>query len=102
MLKVLEALVRLNKLLLLERRVHGDGGEAALAKELVELDRTLHRPDKDDDLVELERVKQVAELAILLSLRQLDVVLLQPVQRELRIVHQDLYGLVHELLADGP
>jgi hypothetical protein len=36
--------------------VDGDGGEVALEEELVELDRPRDCADKDDDLVEDERV----------------------------------------------
>ena len=42
--------------LLLEVSVDGDGGEVALEEELVELDRPRDCADKDDDLVEDERV----------------------------------------------
>jgi hypothetical protein len=38
------------------------------------------------DLVELERVEELVELAVLLLLLELDVVLLQTVQRELGLV----------------
>ena len=54
-------------------------------------------------LVELERIQQLEELAVLLRVLQLDVVLLQPVQCQLGlVVDVDLHGILHELLADTP
>mmetsp|Transcript_23195 Transcript_23195/g.59615 ORF Transcript_23195/g.59615 Transcript_23195/m.59615 type:complete len:401 (+) Transcript_23195:292-1494(+) len=100
-LEVLESLVLLNSLLLRHRAVDGDRGEVALGEELVELDGALDRLDEDHHLVELERIKQVVELAVLLLLAQLDVVLLKPVQRQLAVVHVDLHRILHELLAHG-
>ena len=51
-------------------------------------------------LVELERIQQLEELAVLLRVLQLDVVLLQPVQCQLGlVVDVDLHGILHELLA---
>ena len=45
-------------------------------------------------LVELERIQQLEELAVLLRVLQLDVVLLQPVQCQLGlVVDVDLHGL---------
>jgi hypothetical protein len=101
MLEVLEGLVELDALGLLDARVDGHRGEVALLQQLVELDGTLHALDEDDHLVELERVEQLVELAVLLILGELDVVLLQTVQRQLGVVDVDLHRVLHELLADG-
>ena len=50
--------------------------------------------DEDDDLVELERIEQIVELAILLLLSQLHVVLLKTVKSQLRlVVDENLDGL---------
>ena len=76
-LEVLEGLVERDALRLLDARVDGHRGEVALLQQLVELDGALHALDEDDHLVELERVEQLVELAVLLVLRELDVVLLQ-------------------------
>ena len=47
------------------------------------------------------RRAQVVELAVLLALLELDVVLLEPVERQLRVVVDvDLHGVLAELLAD--
>ena len=52
-----------------------------------------------EDLVELKRVKQVIDFAVLLTLGQLAVILQQSVERQLRLViHEDFVGLLHELL----
>ena len=75
----------------------GHRGEVALLQQLVELDGALDRLDEDHHLVELERVEQLVELAVLLVLSQLDVVLLQPVQSQLRVVDVDL----HRVLCGG-
>mmetsp|Transcript_5810 Transcript_5810/g.12664 ORF Transcript_5810/g.12664 Transcript_5810/m.12664 type:complete len:340 (+) Transcript_5810:682-1701(+) len=77
-----------------------DRREVALLKQLVELDGALNRLYEDNHLVELERIEQLVELAVLLVLGQLDVVLLEAVQGELGIVHVDLHRVLHELLAD--
>lgn len=46
-------------------------------------------------LVELENVEQVEELAVLLTVLQFAVVLLQAVQRQLRlIIHKHLHRLI--------
>lgn len=66
-------------LLLTDARVDSNAGEVTLAQQLIELSRTKSALDEDDDLVELEVIEQVVELPILLSLRELDVVLLKAV-----------------------
>ena len=71
----LEILVHLDALLLLHARMNRDRREVALLKQLVELDGALNRLDEDNHLVELERIEQLVELAVLLVLGQLDVVL---------------------------
>lgn len=79
-----------------------DTGEVALAQKLVELGGTESALDEDDDLVELQLVEEIVELAVLLSLTKLDVVLLKTVEGELGlVVDVDLQRVTHELLADG-
>ena len=56
-LEVLEVLVHLDALLLLHRRMDGHRREIALLQKLVELDCPLHRLNKHDDLIELERIQ---------------------------------------------
>ena len=87
-------------LLLTNSRVDCSAGEVALAEQPVELSATLSGADEDDDLVELQAVKQIVQLAVLLALIELDVELLETVERELLlIVDVDLEGILHELLA---
>jgi hypothetical protein len=82
--------------------VNGDSGEVALAQQSVELGGALGALDKDNDLVELQLVEQLVELAVLLLLLKLNVVLLKTVQGELGlVVHVDLERRLHKLLADG-
>ena len=72
----------------------GDGGEVAVVQELGELRGASDALHKNDALVELERVQEVDELAILLLLLELDVVLLKTVQSELgAVVDVDLQRL---------
>ena len=79
-----------------------DGGEVALHQQLVELLGARDRFHKDDHLVEVQGVQQVVQLAVFGGLVQHDVVLDQAVQGELGlVVHVDLHGVGHELLADG-
>ena len=83
--------------------MHGDAGKVALAKELVQLSGSECALHKDDDLVELEVVEQVIQLPVLLTLAQLDVILLQAMKGELGLVIDvDLKRILHELLADRP
>lgn len=78
-----------------------DTGEVALAEKLVELGCAKGALNEDDDLVELELIEQVVELAVLLGLAELDVVLLETVEGELGlVVDVDLQRVTHELLAD--
>jgi len=89
-------------LLLADTRVHGDGGEVTLAQQLVELGGAESALHKDDDLVELQLVEQLVELAVLLALLEGDVVLLETVQRQLGVlVDVMLRRVLHELPADG-
>lgn len=88
-------------LLLAHPGVHSNTGEVALAEQLVELVGTESALDKDNNLIELQAIEKLVELAVLLRFTQLDVVLLETVQRQLGvIVHVDLERVPHELLAD--
>ena len=89
-------------LFLTDSRVDSSAGEVALAKELVELRAAKSRTDEDDDLVELQAVEKVVELAVLLLLVKLHVVLLETVKCQLLLVIDvDLERVLHELLADN-
>jgi len=58
--------------------------------------------DEDDDLVELEDVEEIVELAVLLGLGELNVVLLESVKGQLGvIVDVNLHGILAEFLANG-
>jgi hypothetical protein len=75
--------------------------ETAFAEELIELRAARSALDENNDLVELELVEEFIELSVLLSFAKTDVVLLQTVQCQLGIVvHIELEGVLHELLAD--
>lgn len=89
-------------LLLADTGVHRNTGKVALSQKLVQLVGTLSALHEDDDLVELQVVQQIIELAVLLLLVQFNVVLLQTVEGELGvIVNVDLERVAHEFLADG-
>lgn len=88
-------------LLLTDAGVDRRAGKVALAQELIKLCAAQRRTNEDDDLIELERVQQIVELAVLLALIELDKVLLQTVQGKLLlVVNVDLQRVLHELLAD--
>ena len=71
-----------------------DDREADLLEQARELAGTRDRLDEDDHLVELEVVDQVGQLAVLLLLLDVDVVLLEAVQRQLGLaVDEDLVRL---------
>ena len=79
-----------------QTRVNADRREVALLQQRIELRSARNRLDKDTDLVELEVVEQVVELAVLFLFLELEVVLLQNVQIELGlVVDVDLEGLDH-------
>jgi hypothetical protein len=65
--------------------VNAHGREVALLKQAVELDGALELGNEDHHLIELKRVQQVSELAVLLLLGELHVVLDQTVQGELGV-----------------
>lgn len=89
-------------LLLADTRVNSDRREVALSKEFVELGGTDGASNKDDDLIELEIIQQLVQLAVLLLLLQFNVVLLETVESELGVlVDIVLSGVLHELSADG-
>lgn len=92
-------------ILLLEPRVNADAREVAGHEELVKLDRTCNRLHEDDDLnsmvriqvpqsgvqcdanlVELQSIQELVQLLVLLDFLQLDVVLLETVKSEFRLV----------------
>jgi len=80
--------------LLSQARVHGDAREATLPEQLVQFDSTSNTLDENDDLVKIERVEEVVQLAVLLSLLKSEKVLLETVESELRlVVDEDLKGL---------
>merc|ERR1712203_775251 len=101
LLEVLELLVPGQPLLLAHPPVDGDGGEVLLNQQLSQGHAALHRLDEDDHLVELQHIKKLKQLPVLLRVLQLDVVLPQPVQGELcLVVDVHLHRVLHELLAD--
>jgi hypothetical protein len=72
--------------LLTETRMHSNAREATLSQQFVEFDGTSDALDKDDDLVKVERVEKVVELAVLLRLFESDKVLLETMKSELGLV----------------
>mmetsp|Transcript_59286 Transcript_59286/g.168586 ORF Transcript_59286/g.168586 Transcript_59286/m.168586 type:complete len:469 (-) Transcript_59286:2-1408(-) len=103
LLELLELLVARDAVLLVQPRVDGDRGKVTLHQQLVERDGALHGLHENYHLVELQGVEEVVQLPVLLLLGELHVVLQQPVQRELGLlVHADLVGVLHELLAQRP
>jgi len=63
--------------------VHRDAREAALPQQLIQFDCPRHALYEDNDLVEIEGVQEVIELAILLAFLKADKVLLEAVEGEL-------------------
>ena len=64
----------------------GDGWEIAFTQQSVQFGCSTDALDKDDDLVELQCVEQVVEFTILLSFRETDVVLLQPMKSQFGLI----------------
>ncbi len=89
-------------LALVQVSVDADAREPVVAEDLVELGGTDHVADEDDDLIEDEGVEEVAQVAVLFLLGELDVVLLETVKGELAlVVDEDLKHLFHELATHG-
>jgi hypothetical protein len=87
-------------LLLANARMDCSAREVALAEKLVELSAAQGRAHEDNDLVELKGVEKIIQLAVLLTLVELYVELLQTVQGKLLLViHVNLQRRLHELLA---
>lgn len=81
----------------------GNTGEVALPEKLVQLVGSLRTLDEDDNLVELKIVQKFVQLPVLLRLAQLNIVLLEAVQRQLGvIVDVNLERVPHKDLANGP
>ena len=75
--------------------------EIAVDEDLVQLGTACGCTDEDDDLVESKVVKQFVQLAVLFSFAELDIVLIQTMQCQLRlIVDEELRGILHEFPAD--
>ena len=88
-------------LLLADTRVDCNRREVTFTKQLVKLGGTDSALDENDDLIELELIEEFVELAVLLALIQLDVVLLETVQRQLGVLVDVMFRWVlHELAAD--
>ena len=62
------------------------GREVALAEELVELRRARNPRNENDNLVKLERIEKVAQLPVLLLFFEVDVVLLEAMERQFALV----------------
>lgn len=89
-------------LLLTNAGVDRDGWEVALAEQLVKLRCADGALDEYNDLVELQVIKQLVELAVLLALFERHEVLLKTVQCQLGVFVDVVLGRVlHELAADG-
>mmetsp|Transcript_47826 Transcript_47826/g.71188 ORF Transcript_47826/g.71188 Transcript_47826/m.71188 type:complete len:311 (-) Transcript_47826:910-1842(-) len=100
--KVLEGLVLGDTFLLTHTSMDANGRKVAFCQEAVEFLGTADLGNKNDNLIKLESIQKVIELSILLCFRQLDVVQLQTVQRELRIVIDiDFHRILTKLLANG-
>jgi hypothetical protein len=81
--------------------VDGNGWEVALSKKLVELRAASSALDEDDDLIELQGIKQVIQLSVLLAFAKTNIVLLKTMKSQLGlIVNVDLKRATHKLLAD--
>jgi hypothetical protein len=63
-----------------------DTGEATFPQQLVQLNGTSYALYEDDDLVKVQSVEKIVELAILLRFFQSNEVLLKPVKREFGFV----------------
>jgi len=88
-------------LLLADTGVYSNTGKVTFAQQLVQFVGTQGTLDEDNDLVELQIVEEVVQLAVLLGLTELNVVLLKTVEGKLSvIVDVNFQRIPHELLAD--
>mmetsp|Transcript_23900 Transcript_23900/g.56458 ORF Transcript_23900/g.56458 Transcript_23900/m.56458 type:complete len:273 (+) Transcript_23900:96-914(+) len=101
--EVLEGLILTDTFLLLHSTVDTDRREVTFSQQTVQFLGTRNFTDEDNDLVELECVKQVVQLTVLVSLVQLGVVQAKTVQGQLGfVVDVDLHRVLTELLTDRP
>lgn len=78
-----------------------DRREIVLSQNFIKFDCILNALDKDYNLIEHERVKQLSELSDLLIIFKLDIVLLESVKSQLALViYEDFKLVLHKLSAD--
>ena len=76
------------------------GGDGVLVEHLVELDGVVDLAHKDDNLVELQLIDKIHQLADLVTFVKTDVVLAETMKGELALVlDEDLGGVAHKLAA---
>jgi hypothetical protein len=63
--------------------VHRNAREAAFSQQLIQFDCPRHALYEDNDLVEVEGIQEIIELAILLAFLEADEVLLEAMKSEL-------------------
>mmetsp|Transcript_5006 Transcript_5006/g.18790 ORF Transcript_5006/g.18790 Transcript_5006/m.18790 type:complete len:315 (-) Transcript_5006:625-1569(-) len=101
LVEILELGVILNTLLLAHTTVDADRWELhILGEKLVQLLRSWNSSHKDYNLIVLESIEERNQLFGLLLLWQLNVVLLESVQRELLLVNLYVQCIVHEFLCN--
>jgi len=101
LLKVLEGLVTFDTFILRHTGMDTNGRKVAVNQQLVQFNSTTNGTDKDTDLIKLQRIQQIVQLAVLSILLQLAIVLLQSVQSQLcLIVHINLERILHKLATD--
>lgn len=100
-LEGLEVSITLDALILLQVSVDGNRGEVVLTQKMVKHLSSVNALNEDNNLVEMQRVKQVNKLLDLFLFLDLDEVLLETVKGELAlVVNEDLEGVDHELATD--
>lgn len=101
-IEILERLVLGNSLGLFHASVDANGRKVALGQETIQFLGTCYFADENDDLVELEGVQQIVELAVLFGLGEFAIIQLQSVQRQFGfVVNVNLHGILAKLFADG-
>ena len=81
--------------------MHSNAREIALPEQLVQFCSPNGALYENDDLIKLQRIKQITELPILFPFAQFDVVLLKTVKCKLGlIINVNLERILHEFLAN--
>mmetsp|Transcript_14206 Transcript_14206/g.34034 ORF Transcript_14206/g.34034 Transcript_14206/m.34034 type:complete len:366 (+) Transcript_14206:330-1427(+) len=100
--KILERFVLRDAFFLLHTRVNANGWKVALRQQSVQFLGASNLGNKNDNLIEFQRIQQVVEFSVLFGFRQLGEVELQTMKGQFGfVIHVDFHGILAKLFANG-